>query len=630
MDNQRFREDDPTDGHGNTALFRAVSSGDEALVRRLLIDGADVNHRSHRDETPLYYACESNQLSMARLLLEHGADCSRRPHTKSSLMAAARFGSRELVRTLLSRGASIDAGRTDSYSELHMAAFAGNEDAFFEMMETNPSCFGRPCSGGYTELHIAAWSGSTAMCRAIVQAKAALLDATDESRMTPLHYACTRPGNARVVRMLLSLGANPNADNLDRRKPIDMAVDSKAEDCARELVLAACHTTSTLLRLLMENSAGSIRRMHKLLEAGANPFSTENGLCFADQAAQHSKPIARFAFARNPALLTEGDASDGDGGRYAAFLSMFSRAESARVAIRLAPAHLPWRQDALPFARAAKLRTIVARLLGEGMDDPEHAILDARYDVRPGAPLAQTDKITLFAYKHKHRFKLRRKFHSRPIHTYAKHGRLDAIRACSRAECNARDVNQCTPLVMASGLGQLEAVRLLLAKGADVNAVNHRGRSSLYYATYHDQRAVFDELIAAGANLGNATHSSAVIYASISGLDPAGELFRRLVARGERYTMPEFARNVMEEDEQKAIQMMRDGFDGEIDDRFDKNYTLLHMAAQGGYTDVARFLIRELHADVHARDRYDLTPLDYAVEKGHEEMVRLLRGERRV
>ena len=53
-----------------TQLIRAIQSGDETLVRRLVLEEKqDINQRAG-DNTPLYYAIKSHSLSMVKLLIE--------------------------------------------------------------------------------------------------------------------------------------------------------------------------------------------------------------------------------------------------------------------------------------------------------------------------------------------------------------------------------------------------------------------------------------------------------------------------------------------------------------------------------------------------------------------------------
>ncbi len=58
---------------GQPSLCRNVSSSDQAMLRRLVDLGFDVNDRS-TTKTPLHHAAEAGDTDLARLLIEHGAD----------------------------------------------------------------------------------------------------------------------------------------------------------------------------------------------------------------------------------------------------------------------------------------------------------------------------------------------------------------------------------------------------------------------------------------------------------------------------------------------------------------------------------------------------------------------------
>jgi ankyrin repeat protein len=59
-----------------TPLLRAVSIGNQEMVRRLLEKGANPNLANLYGATPLGLAAENNNLAIVRLLLEYGADPS--------------------------------------------------------------------------------------------------------------------------------------------------------------------------------------------------------------------------------------------------------------------------------------------------------------------------------------------------------------------------------------------------------------------------------------------------------------------------------------------------------------------------------------------------------------------------
>ena len=58
---------------GQPSLCRNVSSSDQAMLRRLVDLGFDINDRS-TTKTPLHHVAETGDTDLARLLIEHGAD----------------------------------------------------------------------------------------------------------------------------------------------------------------------------------------------------------------------------------------------------------------------------------------------------------------------------------------------------------------------------------------------------------------------------------------------------------------------------------------------------------------------------------------------------------------------------
>ncbi|KAM5449946.1 hypothetical protein MaudCBS49596_004709 [Microsporum audouinii] len=85
----------------HAALYAASSTGEDELVRRLLLDGADVGHcvlPFHRD-LPIHAAMARGHESTVRILLEAGANCSSRHFPNAFLETASRrhFKVAELV-----------------------------------------------------------------------------------------------------------------------------------------------------------------------------------------------------------------------------------------------------------------------------------------------------------------------------------------------------------------------------------------------------------------------------------------------------------------------------------------------------------------------------------------------------
>lgn len=144
--------------------------------------------------------------------------------------------------------------------------------------------------------------------------------------------------------------------------------------------------------------------------------------------------------------------------------------------------------------------------------------------------------------------------------------RVDALLAQDPALANAYAADGFTPLGLAAFFGHRSVVDLLLARGANVNAVsrNATGYSALTGAVAHGHGEIVAALLAAGAD---AAH------------------------------------------------------------RYGPGYTSLHEAAASGRLEVARLLL-EHGADPSARTDAGQTPLALAEDKGHAEVAALLRQQR--
>ena len=94
----------------NTALLDASKNGYIEIVKRLLENGADVNHQDGYGLTALMYASKNGHIEVVRLLLENGAKVDiQSTRGRTALMYASwggHIGHIEIVRALLAAGAN--------------------------------------------------------------------------------------------------------------------------------------------------------------------------------------------------------------------------------------------------------------------------------------------------------------------------------------------------------------------------------------------------------------------------------------------------------------------------------------------------------------------------------------------
>lgn len=149
-------------------------------------------------------------------------------------------------------------------------------------------------------------------------------------------------------------------------------------------------------------------------------------------------------------------------------------------------------------------------------------------------------------------------------------------------------------LMEAAYRGQLEQVKQLVLKGAEIDAADPENRTSLMWASFNGHTAVVDYLLQKGASLESKDSNgrTALMYAS-SG--PFAETVALLLGKGA----------------DANVQGTLEGF------------TSLMTAAAEGQVEVVRLLL-EHGADSALKDQDGDTARSFALENGHSAVVELL------
>ncbi len=172
-------------------LLQAVSNGHVGMIRKLVKQGANVNHQDTGQEwTLLHHAVEKKQLRALKTLIELGAKVNQ----------PDKFGS----------------------TPLHQAAYFGDVRAAQALLEAkaDPTIHAKEI-GDYTPLHTAAEYGHASVVRVLVRHGARVNEPLSGSLHTPLHVATSfKFSNTRTVRALLEAGANPHALNAANETPL--------------------------------------------------------------------------------------------------------------------------------------------------------------------------------------------------------------------------------------------------------------------------------------------------------------------------------------------------------------------------------------------------------------------------
>ncbi len=267
---------------GETPLMTAARTGDLETVRVLLRKGASVKATERwRKQTALMWAAAEGHLPVVELLIEQGADVRERSEAGfSPLLFAVREGRAEVVRALIKAGADANemlpprARRTTGASEFRAPEGGASaldlavSNAHFEVAVILLEAGADPnaAAQGWTPLHTITWVrkagtgsndpapagsgnvGSLELVRALA-AHGANLNARMTRRTsaglsslrmigaTPFMMAA-RTGDAELMRLLASLGADPLLPNDEKTTPLMVAAGlgtrSPGEDAGTE------------------------------------------------------------------------------------------------------------------------------------------------------------------------------------------------------------------------------------------------------------------------------------------------------------------------------------------------------------------------------------------------------------
>jgi ankyrin repeat protein len=166
-----------------------------------------------------------------RSLLKQGADVNAaQPDGMTALHWAADHGDVELAEMLLYAGANPNAmTRIGEYTPLHIASRDGTAAIVKLLLEKGADPTARTTNSGVTPLHLAAASGNVEAVTALLDKKVDVNAKDSEWAQTPLIFAASL-NRADVIRVLLKRGANPGI----MTKSLDLSKQAQLSAAAAE------------------------------------------------------------------------------------------------------------------------------------------------------------------------------------------------------------------------------------------------------------------------------------------------------------------------------------------------------------------------------------------------------------
>ena len=488
---------------GDLRLVEAAKKGDRVAVRSLLEEHADVNAPQEDGATALAWAAHRNDLETAEQLIRAGANVdAANDYGVTPLALACNNRNAVIAEKLLEAGADPNAAQWTGETVLMTCARAGSVDAVKSLL-----IHGADVNAAETR------KGQTALMWAVAQK------------------------HSDVVRTLVEKGADVNAKSrvVEATKPMVAVTYSKAVHFPR--------WKGGFTPLMFAARVGALESARILLAAGANVNDTPE----ADGMGDGSALVVASASGHEEFtlfLLEQGadpNATDG----YGITPLHWAMQEGLRALVggRSSATDRFWYHPNMP--------ALVKALLANGADPNARILKDfPPYDnLLFGHTLGNNlPQISLVG--------------AVPFFLAAASGDTVAMRVLveGRADPKLTAVDGTTPVMAAAGVGRerqqrteeakknlLEAAKLAVLLGGDVNAVSQEGRTALHGAATLGNSETIQFLVEKSANL-EAKDMYGQTPLSIALGDPEGLVYRQLPgdAHDYRFRQPRVQEKVAE------------------------------------------------------------------------------------
>ena len=234
---------------GDPPMVAAARNDDLQAVRALITRRANVNEHARDGSTAILWAAYHSNLEMARALIAAGAAVNTPNHYGiTPLLQASRSGDAPLVAALLKAGADPAATHPDGETPLMAASRTGRMDAVRLFLDAGANVNAADAYQQQTALMWAAAEGHVDVVKALLEAGAdsnrkGHVNALEDRKhadyttggFTALMFA-VRNGHEEVARALIKGGADPNLTNGDGATAMIVAIVNDRFDLASQLL----------------------------------------------------------------------------------------------------------------------------------------------------------------------------------------------------------------------------------------------------------------------------------------------------------------------------------------------------------------------------------------------------------
>ncbi len=463
-------------------LTEAAGAGSVTLVAGLLEDGANPDGPADAETTPLYAAALEGHARVAEVLIAAGADAAKEAHDWSPLAAAVRYAHDDVVRALLDAGVDIDSREGHPHRKRPLEIAVECEGlSTVELLLDRGAAVGPPQLSYWPIIVEAANRGDAAIVSLLLDHGAG--ESPGFVHEAAQHAAINRHEGA--FRVLVEHGARPTLASA-------AALGNTAQ--VREFLEAGNDPNEMVVgRFLPLHAAargGHVKIMKILLDAGADP-EEGMGVTVLGTAAAWGQPEVVNVLVENGADVN-GLGEYGFGQSPLECAIEVENEELVGLLLELgADPCLKGEHAQIPLTVAARSGNVeILKLLVETGD-----CSDADLRLAAGAAL-ERDNTAAYDLLASSGIEL-------TLPMAARQGDLEAVKRllAEGADVNSPSEDGSPPLPLAAGGGHADTVKVLLDAGADVNASDRWDKTALHHAAGEGYLAIARTLIRAGADV---------------------------------------------------------------------------------------------------------------------------------
>ncbi|MBV9508467.1 MAG: ankyrin repeat domain-containing protein [Acidobacteriia bacterium] len=471
----------------------AAMRGDSGMVRSLVGQKADVNAPQPDGATAIQWAAYRNDLEMADVLIAARADVKAANHEGvTALWLAAENGNAAMIRRLVAAGADPNERQPHGETPLMMAARNGNAESISALLERHADVNAKEDLRGTTALMWAAEQGHAAAIRLLIEHGAQVSAATNpDTRNSRLNIAPTIKQRAASAQGAGGLQSNRRPPRAPAKPGEKAGAPDDADDVAAFFRPPAVKDGGGLTPLIYAARENCLDCAKTLLESGADVNQVTNygwsALLTATQNRHYKLAAYLLDHGANPNLPNKGgwtplylatDNRNIEGGDYPVRAPDIDHLDYIKLLLD---------HGANVNARICGVQSTEQECKGDTTETRTNFTMQWLYEdgATPFVRAAQSGDLALMKL-------------------------LLAHGADPKIPTSHND----TALSVAAGIGwvegvtfewspadSLEAVKMCLDLGINVNAADDQGRTALHGAAHKGRTDVIQVLVDHGANL---------------------------------------------------------------------------------------------------------------------------------